>query len=267
MAGSQQAEWQARVQTASSTVKAARLLDADWPVGTLEEADAALDAALAGAALPPFVLPIANGAVYGKTKWLPGSLGCDLFMKRGMPVVAPADCLVEEVLGGTGQEGGDELILSLPDRSWAWRYRHTRAAVTVGQHVNQGDTVGEVFDPSLDTLPPVPAWDEPMPDGWQHLDLSVNRGSDQFNPQGGSGGNVSAYDWLVALGYHGRLLPRTPGFPDVGLGLVETLNMLTPAAFRPAQSTAVAATYRGAGRNGAARAPRAGTARGRQRTR
>ncbi len=44
--GADQAQWTTLVQDASAKVKAARLLDADWPEGSLEDADAALDAAL-----------------------------------------------------------------------------------------------------------------------------------------------------------------------------------------------------------------------------
>src|SRR4051795_10317846 len=51
--GKDQARWLQLVQDASANVKAARLLDADWPEGTLEEADDALDAALAGEPPPP----------------------------------------------------------------------------------------------------------------------------------------------------------------------------------------------------------------------
>lgn len=43
-----QAQWTQLVQDASTKVKTARLLDADWPAGSLEDADVALDAALAG---------------------------------------------------------------------------------------------------------------------------------------------------------------------------------------------------------------------------
>jgi hypothetical protein len=43
--GQDQEQWLQLVQDASANVKAARLLDADWPEGTLEQADEALDAA------------------------------------------------------------------------------------------------------------------------------------------------------------------------------------------------------------------------------
>lgn len=51
--GTDQAQWTTLVQEASANVKAARLLDADWPAGTLEAADEALAAALADAPEPP----------------------------------------------------------------------------------------------------------------------------------------------------------------------------------------------------------------------
>jgi hypothetical protein len=165
-----------------------------------------------------FVSPIPNGAVYGQTKWLPGSLGCDLFIPRGTSVVAPADCVVEEVIPGVGLNGGAEVILALPDKSWAWRYRHVQATVTVGQQVSQGQQVAAVGDSSLDQLGPIPsAWRQfPFSDGWQHLDLSVNQGTDQFAPTGGGGGNVDASSWMQGLGYQGTLITRTPGPPDSG---------------------------------------------------
>ena len=188
---------------------------------------------------PQFVSPVPNGAVYGKTKWLPGSLGCDLFLKRGTPVVAPADCVIEEVIGGQGISGGAELILALPDRSWAWRYRHVQAVsgIRVGSQVRQGQTVATILDTSLDTLGAIPAWAQqqaggPFPDGWEHCDLSVDRGGDQFAPTGGGGGNVSAYQWIAGLGYQGRVLERTPGPPDAGIGFDDAIRFMMPEEYR-----------------------------------
>ncbi len=181
--------------------------------------------------LPPaaqFVAPLALGAVFGQTKWLPGSLGCDLFCKRGSPVYAPADCIIEEIIGGYGISGGAEMILSLPDKSWAWRYRHIQAVsgLTVGMVVRQDAQVAQVGDDSLLQLGNPPAWSQPMPDKYQHLDLSVNKNTDQFAPTGGGGGNVSAYQWLVGLGYTGRVLSRTPGPPDAGVGFAAASRMM-----------------------------------------
>lgn len=175
-----------------------------------------------------FVCPVPNGGVLGPTKWLPGSLGCDVFLPRGTQVVAPADCVVEEVIPGQGISGGAELIIALPDRSWAWRWRHVQAksGIRVGYRASQGQPLATIYDTSLDQLGRVPAWAGAMPDGWQHLDLSVDQGTDQFAPTGGGGGNTSAYQWLVVFGYTGRVLSRTPGPPDAGFSFAEARRMM-----------------------------------------
>ncbi len=164
---------------------------------------------------PPaqFALPLDDGAVYGKTKWLAGSTGCDMFVKRGTPVYSPADCVVELVKGGVGANGGAEMILSKPDKSWAWRYRHVQATVRLGDRVARGSMVAKVMDESMGWLGRTPPG-FPAPDNYQHLDLSVNKGTDQFSPQGGGGGNVNSYSWLADLGYQGTLVQRTPGPND-----------------------------------------------------
>lgn len=177
---------------------------------------------------PRFVAPIPAGAIYGQTKWLGGSLGTDMFCARGTQVVAPADCIVEEVLGGQGISGGAELILALPDKSYAWRWRHVQAqGVRVGDQVRQGQVCAIVYDTSLDSLcaPPVQGY----PDRWQHLDLSVNQGTDRFAPTGGGGGNISAAAWLQSIGYGGYVVQRTPGPPSCGFGIEDAIKMMTPA--------------------------------------
>lgn len=215
-------------------------------VNYTEQIDAAVQAAIQPAPTPTptptptpptFVLPVANGGVFGRTKWLPGSKGCDIFLPRGTAVVAPCDCKVEEVIGGTGLQGGAEIILATLDRAWAWRYRHVKANVTVGQAVMQGQVVAAILDPSLDQLGAIPQWAQQQaggafPDGWQHLDLSVDRGSDQFAPTGGGGGNTDACSWLQSLNYAGKLLARTPGPPDAGVGLEDAKVMMMPEGRR-----------------------------------
>lgn len=188
-----------------------------------EHAQAALDDLKApeppSPPMPAYVAPVRDGAVYGQTKWLYSSLGVDLFLPRGTPVVAPCDCYVVEVVYGTGLQGGAELILAKGDDAWAWRYRHVYADVVIGQEVEQGQQVGVILDTSLDMLGPIPTVflnQAAFPDGWQHLDLSVNKGTAMFSPTGGGGGNVSSYNWIQSLGYHGRVLARTPGPPDAG---------------------------------------------------
>jgi murein DD-endopeptidase MepM/ murein hydrolase activator NlpD len=185
----------------------------------------------APAPAPPFMAPVAAGAVYGRDKWLvdaPGghSYGCDLFCRRNDPVYAPADCIVEEVIGGTGLSGGAEIIRAMPDKAWAWRYRHVQALVAVGQRVSRGQVVGKVYDPSLDMLcnGPVASY----PDRWQHLDLSVGKGTDRFAPTGGGGGNYPASQWLQEIGYQGQQVARTPGPPSCGMAEPEAIAFLTP---------------------------------------
>jgi hypothetical protein len=182
---------------------------------------------------PQLVLPVELGGVFGQTKWLPGSLGCDIFLARHTPVLAPMDCTVRRIVGGTGLQGGAEVIIATLDFAWAWRYRHVLAAagLRVGTQLQAGDMVARINDASLDQLGRVPPWAGQMPDGWQHLDLSVNRGSDQFAPTGGGGGNVDADEWLVAHGYEGRMLARTPGPPDGGMRYAEAIVRMMPAEY------------------------------------
>jgi hypothetical protein len=202
-----------------------------------DQIDAIVDAPDPSPAPPPatsFVLPVPNGGVFGKTKWLGGSKGCDIFLPRGTRIKAPADCVLEEIVGGTGLSGGAEGILALATKTWAWRWRHVRvlSGFQVGDVVRQGQEVAEIGDESLDQLGRIPAWAGTMPDGWQHLDLSVNQHTDQFSPTGGGGGNYSAYQWLVEYGYAGRVLERTPGPPDAGMSLQEAIERMTPAGRR-----------------------------------
>jgi hypothetical protein len=181
-----------------------------------------------------FVSPCPPGAIYGKTKWLPGSFGCDLFLPRGTPIYAPADCVVEELIGGQGISGGAEMILSLADHSWAWRYRHVQgvSGLRVGSRPTQGQQVGIVMDTSLDQLGNVPAWavqaaGRPFPDKYQHLDLSVDKGTNQFAPTGGGGGNQDADVWMLGMvKYQGILIERTPGPTDAGIGIGAAIQMM-----------------------------------------
>jgi len=168
----------------------------------------------------PFRAPVPHGGIYGRTKWLPGSTGVDIFVPRGTEVQAPAPCEVVWAQGGTGRAGGAEVIVTLPDRRWAWRWRHVQPRVRVGTRLEAGQVAAVVDDPSLDQLCPEPV--RHMPDGWQHLDLSVNAGTDRFDPTGGGGGNVSAVRWLEEeAAYVGTVLARTPGPTDCGLRLAE----------------------------------------------
>ncbi len=212
----------------------------DKDIGPIKDVTNLIRAALPKVSEPPiptppppstqFSLPIADGAVYGKTKWLPGSQGCDLFVKRGSPCYAPDDCIVEEVIPGVGASGGAEMIISKPDHSWAWRYRHVQATVKLNQRVVRGTMVATVFDQSMDWLGHTPPG-FPAPDNYQHLDLSVSKGTNQFSPQGGGGGNYNSYTWLQDQGYKGTVVARTPGPNDAS-----PLEEPASKAAAPAQS-------------------------------
>ena len=180
----------------------------------------------------PMVAPISNGAPYGRTKWKPGSLGCDMFAMRGTPVLAPADCVVRLVNRDAAAEipgENGEIILATPNNSMAWRYRHVKPIhdLRVGDTIDGGEKVAEVWDPAMDLLGSTPNWAGKMPDRYQHLDLSVNQGTDRFSPEGGGGGNVSAFEWLQSVGYQGRVLQRTPG---PGEGSVQAARPAEPGS-------------------------------------
>jgi hypothetical protein len=111
MSPSQQSQWLGLVQTASAQVKKARTLDADWAPGTLEAADFALDATLAGQAPPtPEPAPPQIAAVIGT--YSGHGLAKDAYAgltpeqvswgpHHGLPIVAPADGRVELYTFGT----------------------------------------------------------------------------------------------------------------------------------------------------------------------
>lgn len=185
----------------------------------------------------PFVCPVPHGGIFGQRKWYPGN-GCDIFVPDNTILQAPTDCVIEEIIPGQGMSGGAEIILAALDRQWAWRWRHVQEpGYYVGQQISRGSALGRVHDDSLNLLGAIPAWavqqaGEPFPSGWQHCDLSVNQGTDQFNPAGGSGGNVNGYQWLVENGYQGTVLGRTPGPPDAGFSLAQSVVLMTPAGRR-----------------------------------
>lgn len=243
----------AQAEPVSSTMTKAAILEAldrirGVDVGPVVDYMLQIDALVAGEPPPPpptptvqFLPPFPSGVVviFGRTKWLPGSLGTDGFCAEGTELVAPADCIVEEVIPGQGISGGAELILALADKSLAWRWRHVQAVtgIRVGLTVKQGQTCAVVRDRSLDLLGDVPGWavqaaGRPFPSRYQHCDLSVAKRTDQFPPQGGGGGNYDADQWLRDIGFQGIEIPRTPGPPDAGFGLAEAVTLMTPPGRR-----------------------------------
>lgn len=99
--GTDQAKWTTLVQGAATAVRQARLLDADWPAGTLEDADAALTAALADTPVPPVSHYQGFAVTYaGHDPARDCYLGTSPDQKEwgrhdGLPILAPAPGRVE----------------------------------------------------------------------------------------------------------------------------------------------------------------------------
>lgn len=151
-----------------------------------------------------FVSPVADGGVYGAQKWSSamGSNGVDIFVPRGTPVRAP--------VSGTLQQGQNGQLILVGDNGYNFAFRHGQT--TAQGRVQAGQQIGIVNDPGLDMLGNAP-WGN-MPDKYQHLELSVSRGSPYFPATPGGGGNVDAAQWLDSIGYRGSKISKTPGPPD-----------------------------------------------------
>jgi hypothetical protein len=160
----------------------------------------------------PFEIP---EGVYGQSKWLPGSQGTDIFMRRGSPITAKTGGQVLYATGGTGLSGGSDTIAQFDDGTVA-RFRHVQPGLQAGSRFSAGQTIATIGDSSMDMLNPQVAGQIGAPDGYQHLDLSINQpGHTQFSPQGGGGGDISAAQWLQQ---HGRVVPPVPRKDDGGDG-------------------------------------------------
>jgi len=163
----------------------------------------------------PFSIP--SGGVYGQQKWLPGSTGTDIFLPRNSPITAQTGGKVLYATGGTGLSGGSDTIVQFDDGTVA-RFRHVQPQMQAGQSFRAGQTIAVINDPSMDMLSRQVASQIGAPDGYQHLDLSINRpGNVMFSPQGGGGGDLNAAQWLSSHGYQGRMIGKTPG-PQEGMG-------------------------------------------------
>jgi hypothetical protein len=163
----------------------------------------------------PFEIP---EGVYGQSKWLPGSQGTDIFMRRGSPITAKTGGQVLYATGGTGLSGGSDTIAQFDDGTVA-RFRHVQPGLQAGSRFSAGQTIATIGDSSMDMLNPQVAGQIGAPDGYQHLDLSINQpGHTQFSPQGGGGGDISAAQWLQQHGYRGRVVGRTPGPQEGQMG-------------------------------------------------
>lgn len=151
----------------------------------------------------------------GRSKWLAGSTGVDIFVPRNTLIRAPFDgqMTFRKVAGGPMPIG--EMVITHQDGRTV-RWRHVEAIGGIGSHVRQGQDVAFVYDPSMDFLR-WPAGYPTPPDSYQHVDVSLASHPSRLNPQGGAGGDVDA-DQHIWSQYGGvaniTLIPRTPGPPE-----------------------------------------------------
>jgi hypothetical protein len=147
----------------------------------------------------------------GRQKWLAGSTGMDIFVRRKTEVRAPIAGTMRFEL----EQGGPTLIgkmMIVHDDGRTVRFRHVEPAVANGR-VALHQVVARVFDQSMDMLRWPLGYPRP-PDGYQHLDLSLASRPEFMNPTGGAGGNVRALDhvWGKKGGVPRiELIARTPG--------------------------------------------------------
>ncbi len=178
-------------------------------VGTLYRPDVGSGQGVGVGQQGGFASPLPSGGVYGAQKWSSnmGSNAVDIFVRRGSPVSAP--------VSGTIQQGMNGQLILAGDNGWNFAFRH--GMTTAQGHVQEGQQIGIVNDPGLDSLGRAP-WGN-MPDNYQHLEMSVSRGSPNFPGTPGGGGNVDAAQFLNQIGYQGQEIPKTPGPPDAQGGM------------------------------------------------
>lgn len=149
----------------------------------------------------------------GQQKWLPGSTGIDVFVRRGTPVYAPfaGTWRWQQVPGGPAPIG--EGLLVRQDGFCA-RFRHVARRAADGP-VAPGALLAVVHDPGLDLLRWPPGY-PPPPDGYQHNDLSLATAPERLDPRGGAGGDIPAFAYIWERGgiANTQVIARTPGPPE-----------------------------------------------------
>jgi hypothetical protein len=155
-----------------------------------------------------------QGGLYGQQKWVRGSYGVDVFLPRGSVISAPVAGTVvspSSVVEPFAPLGPGLALRG--DGPLSFLMGHVRPLATPGTHVEAGDPIAVVDDPTLDFLPS----QGPGPSGWQHVDLSISSTA-AFTWYGG---DIHASRWLQRNGYQGTLVDRTPGPPDA-MGQLQT---------------------------------------------
>ncbi len=155
-----------------------------------------------------FAPPLPPGGVYGDSKWMPGN-GSDIFVPRGTPIFAMFDGVVEPNPMQIPSPVGP-VPSFLVRGSNGITMQATHAQMTARGPVRKGQQVGIVNDPGMDILGPY----QGMPDGFQHLDLTIGHGG----PFPLQGGDLNARMALELSGYQGRKVPGATRGPNGGGG-------------------------------------------------
>lgn len=159
------------------------------------------------------VAPLPPGGVFGQSKWMPGN-GIDVFVRRGTPIYAPFDGYVGPNPRAMPSPMGPVPSFLVQGQN-GLTFQASHAQMVAQGPVRAGQVVGYVNDPGLDIL----GGYQGMPDGFQHLDMTIGHGG-PFMTQGG---DINALDFLGATGYQGQQIPgatRGPnGGPMGGMGM------------------------------------------------
>ena len=161
-----------------------------------------------GSANTGFAFPIGPNTVRGDAKWAGGN-GGDLFARRGEPIYAMFDGQVVPYSAGQSPMGPVPGLLLRGQNGLAAQYQHVQGVVT--GPVRKGQQIGYVGDSSMDMLGAYGG----MPDNFQHLDLTLGRGSGPFPI---SGGDINVGQFLSSMGYQGRVISGTTRGPVPGSG-------------------------------------------------
>ncbi len=155
-----------------------------------------------------FAPPLPPGGIYGDQKWQPGN-GIDVFVQRGTPIFAMFDGVVEPNPASIPSPVGPVPSFLLRGAN-GLTMQATHAQMTARGQVRKGQQIGVVNDPGLDILGPY----QGMPDGFQHLDLTIGHGG----PFQVTGGDLNAKMALEVSGYQGRRVPGATRGPNGGGG-------------------------------------------------
>jgi hypothetical protein len=139
---------------------------------------------------------------------MPGN-GIDIFVRRGTPVYAMFDGTVEPNPQSIPSPMGPVPSFLLRGTN-GLTMQATHAQMTARGPVRKGQQIGVVNDPGLDILGPY----QGMPDGFQHLDLTIGHGG----PFQVTGGDIHAGVALESTGYQGRRIPGSTRGPQGGPG-------------------------------------------------